>query len=72
MVDTGYIVAFEDTLNYNVEVLNGLSFKNLKTSIFGGEGLVARFSGTGKLWIQTRNVYPFVNFLHAFRPVKSN
>ena len=29
VVDTGYIVAFEDTLNYKVEVLNGLSLKNL-------------------------------------------
>ncbi|MEM9151618.1 MAG: TIGR00266 family protein [Cyanobacteria bacterium P01_F01_bin.3] len=72
VVDTGYIVAFEDTLDYRVEVLNGLSFKNLKTSLFGGEGLVTHFSGTGKLWIQTRNVYSFVNFIHAFRPVKSD
>ena len=72
VVDTGYIVAFEDTLDYKVEVLNGLSFKNLRTSIFGGEGLVTHFSGSGRLWIQTRNVYSFANFLHPFRPVKSN
>lgn len=72
VVDTGYIVAFEDTLNYRVEVINGLSFKNLKTSIFGGEGLVTHFSGKGKLWIQSRNVASLVNFLHPFRPVKRN
>ncbi len=72
IVDTGYIVAFEDTLNYKVEMLGGLSFKSLKTSIFGGEGLVCRFSGQGKLWIQTRHLGSLINFLHAFRPVKSD
>ncbi len=72
IVDTGYIVAFEDTLSYNVEMLGGLSFKSLKTSIFGGEGLVCRFSGQGKLWIQTRHLGSLINFLHAFRPVQSN
>ncbi|MDX2212413.1 MAG: TIGR00266 family protein [Oculatellaceae cyanobacterium bins.114] len=72
VVDTGYIVAFEDTLNYKVEVLGGLSFKSLRTSIFGGEGLVCRFSGTGKLWVQSRQLSSFINFVNPFRPVKSN
>jgi uncharacterized protein (TIGR00266 family) len=72
LVDTGYVVAFEDSLNYNVELLGGLSRKGLKTAIFGGDGLVCRFSGQGRLWIQTRHIGPLVNFLHAFRPVKSD
>ncbi|MEB3338617.1 MAG: TIGR00266 family protein [Leptolyngbyaceae bacterium] len=72
MVDTGYIVAFEDTLQYNVEVLGGLSFKGLKTGILGGEGFVCRFTGKGRLWIQTRQLYPLINFLNPFRPVKSD
>lgn len=72
LVDTGYVVAFEDTLNYKVELLGGLSRKGLKTAIFGGDGLVCRFSGQGRLWIQTRHIGPLVNFLHAFRPVKSD
>jgi uncharacterized protein (TIGR00266 family) len=72
IVDTGYIVAFEDTLNYKVEMLGGLSWKGLRTGILGGEGLVCRFSGTGKLWIQSRQLYPFINFVNGFRPVKSN
>jgi uncharacterized protein (TIGR00266 family) len=72
IVDTSYIVAFEDTLNYNVELIGGLSFKSLKTGIFGGEGLVCRFSGEGRLWIQSRNLVPLINFLNPFRPVKSN
>jgi len=72
VVDTGYIVAFEDSLNYNVEMLGGLSFKGLKTGILGGEGLVCRFSGRGRLWVQSRELYALINFLNPFRPVKSN
>ena len=72
VVDTSYIVAFEDTLNYNVEMIGGLSFKGLKTGILGGEGLVCRFSGQGSLWIQSRAIYPLLNFLNPFRPVKSS
>jgi uncharacterized protein (TIGR00266 family) len=55
IVDTGHIVAFEDTLTFNVSKFGG----GWKTFIFGGEGLVCRFSGTGKLWIQTRNPQGF-------------
>ncbi|MBW4671692.1 MAG: TIGR00266 family protein [Cyanomargarita calcarea GSE-NOS-MK-12-04C] len=72
VVDTGYIVAFEDTLNYNVEMMGGLSFKALKTGILGGEGLVCRFSGKGKLWLQSRQLYNLINYLDAFRPVQSS
>ncbi|NEO91726.1 MAG: TIGR00266 family protein [Moorea sp. SIO3G5] len=72
VVDTGYIVAFEDTLNYQVEVLGGLSFRGLKTGVLGGEGLVCRFSGEGRLWIQSRELYGLINFLNPFRPTKSN
>lgn len=71
IVDTGYIVAFEDTLSYKVEVMGGLSWKNLKTSVFGGEGLVCRFSGQGRLWVQSRHIGPFLGFLNAFRPTKN-
>jgi uncharacterized protein (TIGR00266 family) len=72
VVDTGYVVAFEDTLQYNVEMIGGLSFKSLKTGILGGEGLVCRFNGQGRLWIQSRNLYPLLNFLYPFRPTKND
>ena len=72
VVDTGYIVAFEDTLDYSVENIGGLSFKSLKTGIFGGEGLVCRFKGEGRLWIQYHSIAPLINFLNPFRPTKSN
>ena len=72
VVDTGYIVAFEDTLDYSVENIGGLSFKSLKTGIFGGEGLVCRFKGEGRLWIQSHSIAPLINFLNPFRPTKSD
>lgn len=73
VVDTGYIVAFEDTLQYQVSVLPGLGVRSkVKSFLFGGEGLVCRFSGRGKLWIQTRTVNPFLSWVYPFRPRKKN
>lgn len=72
VVDTGYIVAFEDSLSYHVEMIGGLSFRSFKTGILGGEGLVCRFQGQGKVWIQTRQLFNFINFINPFRPVKNN
>ena len=72
IVDTGYIVAFEGTLNYDISVLPGLrGGSKLKTLFFGGEGLVCRFTGQGRVWIQTRHVQSFLSWVHPFRPVKS-
>ena len=72
IIDTNYVVAFESSLDYNVTVLPGLRRGGkIKSFLFGGEGLVTRYSGQGKLWIQTRAVSPFVNWVHPFRPVKS-
>jgi uncharacterized protein (TIGR00266 family) len=51
IVDTGHIVAFEDTLQFKI-VKAG---KSLIGSILGGEGLVCRFSGQGKLYCQSHN-----------------
>ena len=72
-VDTGYIVAFEETLQYKVTVLPGLKIGGkLKSFFFGGEGLVCKFSGQGKVWVQTRCLNPFLTWVYPFRPAKSN
>lgn len=71
IVDTGYVVAFEDTLQYDVGVLPGLGLgARTKSFFFGGEGLVVRFSGRGRVWIQTRTINPFLSWVHPFRPVR--
>ena len=66
VVDTGHIVAFEDSLQFKVRSVGGL-----KSLFFSSEGLVCEFEGTGRLWIQTRNGVALAAFLHPFRPVKS-
>ncbi|MBN1874552.1 MAG: TIGR00266 family protein [Anaerolineae bacterium] len=49
MVDTGCIVAFEPQIDYNIEQAG-----NLKSMIFGGEGLfLATLRGTGRIWLQS-------------------
>ncbi len=50
IVDTGHIVAFEPTLDYSIRRVGGWF-----STFFSGEGFVCRFTGRGKLWIQTRN-----------------
>lgn len=54
-VDTGHIVAFEDTLKFRV----GRAADSWAASILGGEGLVCRFSGEGKLYCQTHDARRF-------------
>lgn len=73
IVDTGYVVAFEDTLQYNVSALPGLGIgQQAKSFFFGGEGLVVRFSGQGRVWIQTRTIGALLNWVYPFRRQKRN
>ena len=65
VVDNGFVVAFEEGLEYELERLPGLK------TFFFGEGLVCRFRGRGKLYTQTRKPRALASFLHRFRPVKS-
>ena len=51
VVDTGHIVAFEDTLEFSV----GKASKSIIGSLLGGEGLVCKFKGQGKLYCQSHN-----------------
>jgi uncharacterized protein (TIGR00266 family) len=67
VVDTGHIVAFEESLSYSVESVGGL-----KSLFFSGEGLVCRFRGKGKIWTQTRQFSPFGSWTFPYRPVKKS
>ena len=62
-VDTGHVVAFEDTLQYQISKVGGM-----KSFMFGGEGLVMNFSGQGTIWIQTRNLSGLASILIPFMP----
>jgi len=58
VVDNFHLVAFSDTCNYKVTKFGGL-----KETILGGEGLVTRITGPGDVYIQTKNLREFVEWL---------
>lgn len=62
IVDTGHIVGFETSLNYKIEKVGGL-----KSLFLSGEGIVCRFSGSGKLYLQTRNQGAFAFWANQWR-----
>ena len=48
-VDTGCVVAYTQTINYDIKFVGGI-----KNSIFGGEGLFfATLQGPGEVWLQS-------------------
>ncbi|MGD1864637.1 MAG: TIGR00266 family protein [Phormidesmis sp.] len=51
VVDTGHIVAFERTLDYDITKVN----KSWAGAFFSGEGFVCQFRGRGKVFCQTHN-----------------
>ncbi len=51
IVDTGHIVAFEPSLQFNITKAGG----SWMSSFLGGEGFVCRFTGKGTLWCQSHN-----------------
>lgn len=55
IVDTGHIVAFDETLNFHLSKAG----KSWVSSFLGGEGLVCRFEGYGTVWCQSHNATGF-------------
>ncbi len=58
IVDNFHLVAFSDTCTYKVTKFGGL-----KETLLGGEGLVTRITGPGDIYIQTKNLREFVEWL---------
>ena len=57
-VDNAHVVAWEPTLDYKIAGMG-----NLKSTFLSGEGLVMKFNGHGKLYLQTRTVPSLVDRL---------
>ncbi len=51
IVDTGHIVAFNETLDFSITKAG----KSWLHSFLGGEGLVCKFHGKGVVWCQSHN-----------------
>jgi len=58
IVDNFHLVAFSSTCSYRVTKFGGL-----KETILGGEGLVTRIEGPGEVYVQTKNLGEFVEWL---------
>lgn len=59
VVDTGHLVAFDASIGYQVVKAGG----SLKTTMFGGEGLVTHLTGPGRFITQSRSQDAFLSWL---------
>jgi uncharacterized protein (TIGR00266 family) len=59
IVDTSHLVAYDSSLKLNLQLAGGIF-----SSFFGGEGLVTRVSGKGKIIIQTRSISGLASWLN--------
>jgi len=68
IVDSGHIVAFNETLNFSITKA-GSSWLQ---SFLGGEGLVCKFKGKGTVWCQSHNPKSFgLSLSPSLRPRKA-
>jgi len=64
-IDTGCVVAYEPTLDFDIEASG-----SLKSMVFGGEGIfLATMRGTGKVWLQSM---PIRKLIRALAPYGQN
>jgi uncharacterized protein (AIM24 family) len=60
-VDTGCLVAFDPSVDYDIEMVGGI-----KTALFAGEGLFfASMTGPGRVWVQTLPFSRLAERIHA-------
>ena len=57
-VDNGHMVAFDQSVQYNVGRSGGW-----KTTVLSGEGLVCKLTGPGRFFMQTRSEEAFLSWL---------
>jgi uncharacterized protein (TIGR00266 family) len=62
-LDTGHVVAFDDTVRYQVRKAG-----SWKSTLLGGEGLVTDFTGPGRVWLQTRSSSDLVSWIGSHLP----
>ncbi len=67
VIDNGHLVAWPESVNYTIEKAS----KGWLSSFTSGELLVCRFTGPGKVYIQTRNPSSFINWIYKMLPSKS-
>jgi len=64
-IDTGCVVAYEPSIDFDIETTG-----SLKSMVFGGEGIfLATLRGTGKVWLQSM---PIRKLIRALAPYGQN
>ena len=66
VVDNGYAVAWEPGLQYRIT-----RARKIRSFLFSDQ-LLLRFSGQGKLWVQSRSPGSLANWAHPYRPQKKS
>lgn len=62
IVDNGHAVAWEPSLDYSIT-----RSRRIRSFLFADQVLV-RYSGQGKLWVQSRSPRSLANWVYPFRP----
>ncbi len=68
IIDNGHLVAWDNTLTFNVQKAAG----GFIASFLSGEGMVCKFTGQGRIWIQTRNPSDYGMTVGGLLPPRSN
>jgi uncharacterized protein (TIGR00266 family) len=61
IVDTSHLIGYEPQMKLKIQLAGGLF-----SSFFGGEGLVTRVEGKGKIIIQSRSVSGLTSWLNRY------
>ncbi|QDT51830.1 hypothetical protein Pan258_59230 [Symmachiella dynata] len=64
VTDNGYAVAWEPSLSYTLT-----RAKKIRSFLFADQ-LLLKFSGRGRVWVQSRSARVLANWAHPFRPVQ--
>ena len=64
-VDNGFAVAWDPSLNYRLT-----TGRKIRQFLFGDQ-IMLRFSGQGRVWVQSRSPQAFASWVHPYRRKKS-
>jgi len=66
VIDNGYAVAWDPSLQFRLT-----KARKIRSFLFSDQ-LLLRFQGQGRVWVQSRSPQTLANWVHPFRPQKSN
>ncbi len=61
IVDSGHLVAYDTSLSLSLGLPGGIF-----SSFFGGEGLIARVRGPGRVWLQSRSLESVAGWTNGY------